>query len=381
MPINIPKIDILEKEQAKQVKGKNFFDYLSKIESQLKEKAENEILFRPPIIRDLLGNGIVYPSTIVMIQGKTGVHKSRLMESIAVLILARDSERVELGFRMAEIRDYVLVLVDTERNKSDQLPAAIQSILHKAGLQVSPPNFRYTSILDIPREERFQATSDFIGGIKKTMGNEHLIVILDVVSDCVLDINNNRECFPLIDMINREINNSNATFFVIIHENPGIAEKARGALGTELANKASTIMQISFEKEKGGGKLIKLDYKKMRSSECPEAVYLEYDKIAKGLVLAATETIHAHPKDQKDTREMSDIIDYLAEILKEGDTIPSAKLKADIAVKFGISETTANRRLQKLLESKAEIIDTNVCPCFLELVGTTRTSSYKLSKK
>lgn len=380
MPIEIPILEGSRNSSSKKQK-EGFYHFLSEIEAELKDLAENQISFRSPIIRDMNGNGIIYPSTIVMIQGKTGVHKSRLMEVFAILILTMDIKRVELCYQIAELRNYILVLIDTERNKKDQLPAAIQSILHKSGLRKSPPNFRYTSILDVPRDKRFQATRDFIAGIKKNMKDEHLIVVLDVVSDCVFDINNNRECFPLIDMINQEINNNNATFIVIIHENPGVGEKARGALGTELANKASTIMQISLEKEKGAGKLIKLDYKKMRSSECPEPVYLEYDNDTKGLVLASIETVQTHQKEQNAQKEISEIIDYLADTLKEGDTIPSAKFKSDIALKFEISESTAHRRLIKIMESKVEILDINFCSCYLELIGTTRTSHYKLSKK
>lgn len=376
-----------ESESSKEVdlqkNAKNYYSYLSQIEKQLQAKVGTDISFRPPIIKDLTGNGIVYPSTINMIQGKTGVHKSRLMESIASLILANDPDRVDLCFQIAAVRDYALVYVDTERNKSDQLPAALQKIIQKSGLNGNPRNFRYTSLIDVPRDMRFKATSDFIAGIKEELKEQHLVIVFDVVTDCVFDINNNRECFPLIDMINREINNSNVTFFVIIHENPGVGEKARGALGTELGNKSSTTLQISFEKDKTGNDtdLIKLRYLKTRGGKRPDPVYLKYDEISHGLELAPLIEVDAAQKEKGKMAEIESIIDYISNMMKLNVPIPSAKLKAEISEKFNISEPTANRRLKEIAENRTEIRDADFADCVLMLSGASNKSSYILSKK
>jgi len=75
----------------------------------------------------------------------------------------------------------------------------------------------------------------------------------------------------LIDLLNSWINDFNATFICVIHENPGFNNKARGHLGTEIRNKASYQIQIAKEAKENdpSTEVFKISYKKIRIGKRP----------------------------------------------------------------------------------------------------------------
>ena len=194
------------------------------------------ITFSKPILR-LNGLGVVYPNTINVIQGKKGVHKSRLTELIAACFLDK-AKGDFLGFTREMEQPIVVLYVDTERNQVDQFPFALQRIKLKAGYNKEdmPSNLDCISLINIPRSNRFEVLSDYIEGIRRMHKNHHFLIILDVSTDCVENFNDVSECMKLIDLMNELINQQNVTFLAVIHENPG-TEKARGHIGTEIINK------------------------------------------------------------------------------------------------------------------------------------------------
>lgn len=85
----------------------------------------------------------------------------------------------------------------------------------------------------------------------------------------------------LIDLMNEMINEQNVTFICVIHENPNGGNKARGHLGTELGNKASTTIQLSLENV-----LIYVKYLKTRRTQKPPTLHLQYSEAQRELILA-----------------------------------------------------------------------------------------------
>lgn len=105
------------------------------LESQkkIKENKSKPINFSQPILWQK-ENLVFFPKTINVIQGKAGVHKSCLAETIcAALLKTPDSNRDLLDFKTNILTRYAVCYVDTERNLSDQLPYSLQQIQLKAG--------------------------------------------------------------------------------------------------------------------------------------------------------------------------------------------------------------------------------------------------------
>ena len=82
------------------------------IEAILKLKKQTPIEFSTPII-NRFDESVFYPNTINMIQGQTGTHKSRLVESILGAVLRKPSCTNELlGFQACKFRELAVVYID-----------------------------------------------------------------------------------------------------------------------------------------------------------------------------------------------------------------------------------------------------------------------------
>jgi hypothetical protein len=67
-----------------------------------------------------------------------------------------------------------------------------------------PANFDYISLLDIPRKERFSILTQYLHHVRQTFSN-HLLLVLDVTTDCIRDFNRSDDSLELIDLMNEAI--------------------------------------------------------------------------------------------------------------------------------------------------------------------------------
>ncbi len=317
-----------------------------------KRKAET-IAKTQPILTHY-DNAIIFPRTINIIQGKAGVHKSRLAETFCSAFIKQPMHKNHLlGFKTNIMNRPTVCYVDTERNLTEQFPFALQQILQKAGYnkEETPYHFDYISLLEIPRKDRFAALNEYLSYVRGKFDG-HLVIVLDVVTDCIKDFNRSEDSMQLIDLMNESINKFNVTFIGLIHENPGSTDKARGHLGTELMNKSSTVIQVGFEKGKNGQPtdLIALNFLKTRSTKRYDSIYLRYCNDAKGLVLADANDIAEVMQSRHLKAEIGEISAFLKEYLK----VPTPnKVLVDILTdEFDCSSKIIRTRLKELCESK-----------------------------
>lgn len=217
---------------------------------KIRKRSCETVTFSPPMIT-YNGVSVIYPNTINIIQGKKGVHKSRLTEVFCASMLCQDVGRKFLGMKRNAMSSSIVLYVDTERNVKDQFPYAIQKIKLMSGFQMDaePSNLDYISLIDIEGNQRFDTLKEYIDTFRIKFQAYNLLIVFDVVTDCVEDFNNVRQSLKFVDMLNETINKDDVTFLCVIHENPAAGnDKGRGHLGTELNNKASQVMQIGFEK-------------------------------------------------------------------------------------------------------------------------------------
>ena len=127
----------------------------------------------------------------------------------------------------------------------------------------------------------------------------------------------------------------------------GASEKARGHLGTELANKASTVLQISSASDTG--ELFKLHVKKSRMTAKGKTIYLKFDPVVNNLVPASEVEITEAVKDL----ELSRLIDFFQEEPPFNE-ISRTELLGRITKQLRISERTAETKLKIMVEQKIE---------------------------
>jgi len=170
----------------------------------------------------------IFPYTVNLIQGSYGTNKSYFASHIASAFLNVNREPTLLRMEVNNNHTYTVAYLDTERPTRDQFPAAMNQIIKNAGLpeNIVPNNFMYGSLKKYRRTERLKKTKDFINESRGK--GEHLILILDVVTDCMESFNDLGETNNLLDELNNITETEEITIIAVIHENPDGNKKARG---------------------------------------------------------------------------------------------------------------------------------------------------------
>ncbi|MBP6445477.1 MAG: hypothetical protein KA341_01645 [Saprospiraceae bacterium] len=323
---------------------------------KLRTRKSSNITFSGPFLLQN-DNPVFYPHTINVIQGQAGVHKSRLAETICSAILKKEFfEKELLGFQA--VSKFSILYVDTERNLTEQLPFALQSIQMKAGYNKEdhPSDFDYISLLEINRKERFNVLNKYLSHYRTIYADRPTFIVLDVSTDCIEDFNKSDKSMELIDHMNLAINEYNVVFLCLIHENPG-SEKARGHFGTELINKSSTVMRVDFEKDNNGRTdVIQVKYLKCRSTARHEPFYIKYSDEEKGLVLVDNDSVDVIKMNRQQTAKLSDIIEYITINFAPKTEMPKMDLIEDIAKYIGGSERTIENRLSEIVKKEIQFI-------------------------
>ncbi|MBC3784948.1 AAA family ATPase [Spirosoma utsteinense] len=349
-------------------------------ECALGEAATKEVVFSPPLI-SRLESGIIGRGTINIIQGAYGSHKSRLAETLAALMLTTNDTHDSqfMDFKRAVIERFCVCYIDTERNQSEELPFAVQQIKLKAGFLLAdkPESFRFTSIKHIERKQRFAAIDAFIGHVRQST-SLHLFALIDVVTDAIGDFNDSEETMKLFDFLGNLCDRHNATFLLVIHQNPG-TDKARGHTGTEAANKASSVLQIGFEKDSNGvdSELIRLRFLKLRRGKRPDPIYLRYCDQAKGLVLADAAQVAEHINQRKHKADVQDMADRLTSLLSEG-PVPKGSVVDTLMTEFSSSNRTIRERLRTMMEQGIEMYNEEGKPARLADCREGKNEYYKM---
>lgn len=371
-------------EDAEKHKQSTFSENLRKVlatRERLRAAKVADIRFSDPILKHN-DNPVIFPHTINVIQGQAGVHKSRLAESMcAALLKLPNCENELLGFsRTCFDAVFTVVYVDTERNLSEQLPYALQSLQIKAGYRKTdhPVTFEYISLLEINRKERFKALNEYLEYIKQKISTP-LFVVLDVSTDCIEDFNQTSASMELIDLMNIAINEHNVIFLCLIHENPK-SDKARGHFGTELMNKASTVIQVGFEKDaqQNDTDMIRVRYLKCRSTARHAPFHIKYCNQAKGLVLADAEEYAALVSDRKKKATADDVKEVIEELLGDGAALAKGDVLPKLCKDFEASRRTIEDRLKEMIEGEVEMLNHKgeQCHLFKDQVG--KRVHYKL---
>ena len=187
----------------------------------------------------------------------------------------------------------------------------------------------------------------------------HIFIVLDVITDCVFNFNDTKDSMKLIDMMNQAINRYDVTFLCLIHENPGNGDKARGHLGTEILNKASTVIQIGFEKdsENHNTDLIKVAYLKCRSSRKHEPFHVQYSDTEKGLIMADPELFNNVMDSRSQKVGYETILELLSLWLNK--PMPRCELIDKLCEEMNCKERAIEIRLKQIITNSVPVVTQN----------------------
>lgn len=348
---------------------------------KLKTTKASEIRFSEPVLKQG-DNAVIFPHTINVIQGQAGVHKSRLAETICSAFLTKANiPKSLLGFsRMDNGQEHTVVYVDTERNLDEQFPFALQSIQLKAGYDRAdhPDSFRYISLLQVSRKERFTVLNEYLNYVRKSTPKP-LFIVLDVSTDCIEDFNKTDKSMELIDLMNMAINEHNVIFLCLIHENPK-SDKARGHFGTELMNKASTVMQVGFEKDSKNNDtdIIRVKYLKCRSTARHTPFHIKYCPDAKGLILADANEVSGVINNRKHKASNEDMVEFIEMYLGDGTELKRVDLLDKLCADFQAKQRTIETRISEIMDSTIEIYNNQGQLCKLSKENRDKVVYYSL---
>ncbi len=130
--------------------------------------------------------------------------------------------------------------IDTERNKHHQLPLMLKQILLDSKLTKEELKSKFTILpfSEISRVDRLEVMGAQYRDLKSSITespNNTLIIILDIVSDFILDFNNTANDLSADRSLKFKHQRIQYYLHGSIARKSGVSDKARGHLGTELA--------------------------------------------------------------------------------------------------------------------------------------------------
>ena len=174
-----------------------------------------------------------------------GKAKSKKTFNVSALVAAALSNGTVLQYQASFPDNKRKILyIDTEQGKNHCLKV-LKRILRLANLpmDVDPENLRVYALRKYSPEIRLQIIQHAIEQ-EPNLG----LVIIDGIRDLMYDINSPSEATNTISNLMQWTDDKQIHIHTILHQNKN-DEHARGHIGTELSNKAETIIQVEVDKD------------------------------------------------------------------------------------------------------------------------------------
>ncbi|WP_367210218.1 AAA family ATPase [Sphingobacterium sp. R2] len=208
------------------------------------EKAIVEITdnFREPPIMITINKSESVIGTLGNFSASTGKAKSRKTFNVISLVAAALSGKLVLQYKVKVPANRPLILYcDTEQSKfhCHRLLSRIYKLIDYPTSEIHD-NLKFISLREYPTKERINIIEYALFKYADRIG----LVIIDGVRDLVYDINNATEATEITNKLMKWSQELNIHIHTVLHLNKG-DDNTRGHLGTELNNKAESILQIT----------------------------------------------------------------------------------------------------------------------------------------
>ena len=202
-----------------------------KTQAQIEQEAQKYILSSNRPLKKSLGN----------FSASTGKAKSKKTFNISAIVAAalKNDEVLHYSAYLPDNKRKILY-VDTEQSKY-QCHKVMERIMRWAGLPTDTDS--EDSIFAVSREYTPDKRKQIIDYMLANMEGIGLVII-DGIRDLMYDINSPSESSDLINLLMRWSSEYNLHIHTVLHLNKG-DDNTRGHIGTELNNKAETVLQIT----------------------------------------------------------------------------------------------------------------------------------------
>lgn len=351
-PIEIHQL--IDKNQAKQNLHIPEKSLVIRKQEKLREKfadlISKDLPPQPSIIefRDKEGNEwpLILRKSITSITGKKGSHKTRMFEGFLAIVLA-DKEYAGV-FRSADLNESPFIIwVDTERDQEYQFPEAMQKVFGEMGNKfIIPDNIELVSLTVEPRQERLAYVKEVVHNVRMTHENQAIFLAIDVSTDMINNFNDPVESMLAIDYLTELINTYDVTILLVIHQNPGHGDSkqgsGRGHFGTELANKSTTEIAVSYDRET---KVVTANITKARKIPPGLSFAFKYNR--------ETEMIEALSEVQKEIviglTTLEDLVIILPEVFGSQKSMLRKDIIEEIIERNGGSEANHRKNIDKVI--------------------------------
>jgi len=230
------------------IKEEDFLELLQHIKLSVTEQYEI-----PPKIITLMGSTI---ATLGNFSASVGKAKSMKTTEVGAIVASYMTGREILNFKaqVPEGKERILY-IDTEQSKY-HCHIVLERILKLAGLPLDEEN----DLIDfyVLREYSPEQRRSIIAHALST-DSRYGLVVVDGIGDLLRDINNPGESLEVVNDFMRWSSYFNLHIHTVLHLNKG-DDNSRGHVGTEVDNKAETVLQITKSLEDGSMSEVKSKY-------------------------------------------------------------------------------------------------------------------------
>ena len=174
-----------------------------------------------------------------MVKGKAKSKKSFFINMAVSAAVGEGVLQNKLRGPLKENRNKVLYF-DTEQSKY-HVQVAVKRICRQIDVDI-PNNLNTYGLRKSSPSERLKLVEHAIENTPN-LG----FVVIDGIKDLITSINDEAESTNMASKLLEWTERYNIHIVVILHENPG-SDKARGHIGTELTNKAETVITVQIDK-------------------------------------------------------------------------------------------------------------------------------------
>ena len=182
-----------------------------------------------------------------LVKGKQKSRKSFFINLIISSILKTDTSRGIIS--ASEDSKQNILYIDTEQGKSHVTMA--NNRIWENSVSDEHHRLHTYALRSMSPAERLESIETLIKKIDK-LG----FVVIDGIKDLVTSVNDEVEASKIASKLLKWSEEFNIHIMVVLHENPS-STKARGHLGTELTNKAETIIAIEVDSKKPDVSIVK----------------------------------------------------------------------------------------------------------------------------
>ena len=232
---------------------------------------------KPPAIMSISQDGKRIP---IMTRGNfslfKGQAKSRKTFGLSMIAASLAYDIKLYNTFIPDMNGKVTLFIDTEQSEY-HVYRFVNSVVNLSGFDGQANNFRALCLRPFETAMRLKIV-EFLIYNSKNLG----YVIIDGIRDLIKDFNSLDESTMITDKLLKWTKEKDIHISVVLHENPSKegAGKARGHLGTELMNKAETV--IGFEKNKDDKSMTIIRSDETRGEEF-EPIYFKIEKNDMGL--------------------------------------------------------------------------------------------------